>query len=182
MKVRLLSPRGAKLFAGAVQSDLRGGFFKLFSADLFKENGLDFNPMEIFYSISKKDVIRGMHFQLPPYDQAKLVHVIKGRVDDVILDLRTDSSSYGEFISIELIAGDGKILYIPRGFAHGFLSRESESVVIYAVDAPYSPLKESGILYNSFGYDWGVEFPVLSERDASFVNFDKFNSPFKIHE
>jgi dTDP-4-dehydrorhamnose 3,5-epimerase len=180
MRVEPLRLKGVKLITGAIQSDLRGDFFKLFSANSFEENGLGFNPVEIFYSFSKNNVIRGMHFQNPPLAQAKLVHVMNGKIVDVILDLRTDSVSYGKFITIDLYAGSGQILYIPSGFAHGFLSKENNSVVLYAVDAPYSQINEDGILYNSFGYDWGVESPILSERDRSFVRFDKFDSLFRV--
>lgn len=178
MNVELLKLKGTRLITGNLQPDLRGGFFKIFNVDLFRDNGIDFDIVEIFYSFSKKNVIRGMHFQFPPFEQAKLIHVIRGKIDDIILDLRTDSNSYGEFMSIELAADDGKILYVPRGCAHGFISKDVESIVIYAVDAPYSPLHEGGILYSSFGYDWGDESKILSKRDASFVGFDEFSSPF----
>lgn len=180
MRIESLPLKGAKLITGAIQSDLRGEFFKLFSAKFFEENGLEFKPFEIFYSLSENNVIRGMHFQNPPLAQAKLVHVMNGEIVDVILDLRKDSDSYGKFFTIDLKAGSGQILYIPSGFAHGFLSRENNSVVLYAVDSPYSKINEGGILYNSFGYDWGVESPILSERDRSFVRFDQFDSLFRM--
>ena len=112
--------------------DNRGGFQKLFNFDFFKENGLETDFKEFYYSVSQKNVVRGMHFQLPPFDHTKLVYVSKGRIKDVCLDIRKQSATYGKCFSIELDDKQGKYLYIPKGFAHGFISLEDGSIVNYA--------------------------------------------------
>ena len=180
MKIHNTVIKGAKLIEYDVNHDIRGYTLKPFSLNQIKEAGLKFEVKEIFYSISSKDVIRGMHFQLPPYAQAKIVHVVKGRIVDVILDLRKDSPTYGKYVSIELEEGDGKVLYIPKGLAHGFASLVDGSTVIYLFDSPYSSESESGIRYDSFGYEWKIDKPILSERDLSFPEFYGFKSPFRL--
>lgn len=156
--------------------DKRGAFLKVLPSPYLEE--LHFRVSEVFYSSSKKDVIRGMHFQKPPSAQARIVTVIKGRITDVLLDLRRKSKSYGTFMSIDLDEKDGKSIFIPKGVAHGFLGRDMENVVLYVTDSEYSKENEDGIRYDSFEYDWGVKNPVLSERDLGFDKFENFISPF----
>ena len=142
--------------------------------------GIRFDVKEVFYSISRKGVIRGMHFQKPPSEQEKIFTVIKGSVMDVILDLRTDSEYFGKFITIRMNEEDGRSVLIPKGTAHGFLGLDLENIVLYLADASYSKEDEDGIRYDSFGYDWGIIEPILSNRDLSFRGFDEFISPFRI--
>ena len=118
--------------------DNRGGFQKLFNFDFFKENGLDCDFKEFYYSVNKKDVVRGMHFQTPPFDHTKLVYVSKGRIKDVVVDIRKNSATYGQYFDIELDEQKGQYLYIPKGFAHGFLSLEDGSIVNYAQTTCYA--------------------------------------------
>ena len=179
MKICETEIKGAKIIEYDVNYDTRGYTLKPFSHQI-KETGLKFEVKEIFYSTSNKDVIRGMHFQLPPYAQAKIVHVIKGRIVDVLLDLRTDSPTYGKHVPIELEEGDGKVVYIPEGLAHGFASLVNGSTVLYLFNGPYSSDFESGIRYDSLGYEWKIDRPVLSTRDLSFPEFSKFKSPFRL--
>ena len=120
-----------------------------------------------------------MHFQKPPSAQSKIVTVIKGRITDVLLDIRRNSKSYGTFISIDLNEKEGKFLFIPEGIAHGFLGIDMENIVLYLTSTEYSKENDSGIRYDSFGYDWGVTNPILSERDVGFVKYEDFISPFK---
>ncbi len=157
--------------------DNRGSFNKTFSFDEFRSFGINFIPKEIYYSISKKNVIRGMHFQTPPAEHSKLVSVINGKVLDVVLDLRKNSGTYGKAISVILKANENSI-FIPIGCAHGFKSLENNSFVLYCQTSCYSKENDSGILWNSFGFDWEIENPILSERDLSFIDFNKFISPF----
>jgi len=150
-------------------TDNRGGFQKLFNFDFFIENNLDTDFKEFYYSVSEKNVIRGMHFQLPPFDHTKLVYVSKGSIMDVVVDLRKQSKTYQHTFNVELNDNEAKYLYIPKGFAHGFLSLEEGSIVN---DADY------GIAYNSFGFDWMVQNPIVSQRDMNFEKFESFKSPF----
>lgn len=158
--------------------DIRGGFQKLFNFDFFKENGLDTNFKEFYYSVSQKHVIRGMHFQIPPFDHTKLVYVSKGHIKDVVIDLRKNSSTYGKNFSIELDEEKAQYLYIPKGFAHGFLSLEDESIVNYAQTSCYSKEHDCGIAYNSINFDWKIDNPIVSGRDLTFEKFENFKTPF----
>jgi len=149
-------------------TDNRGSFQKLFNFDFFKENNLDNEFKEFYFSVSEKNVIRGMHFQLPPFEHTKLVYVSKGNIMDVVVDLRKQSNTYNQYFNIELNEYDARYLYIPKGFAHGFLSLEDGSIVNYAQTSCYSKEHDSGIAYNSFGFEWGVKNPIISTRDLNF--------------
>lgn len=158
--------------------DDRGGFQKLFNYEFFKESGLDCDFKEFYYSVNNKDVIRGMHFQLPPFDHAKLVYVSQGRITDVVVDIRKKSATYGRCYSVELDAKKGKYLYVPKGFAHGFHSLENGTIVNYAQTSCYSKEHDSGVDAMSVGFDWNLEYPIRSGRDLTFVKLTDFNSPF----
>lgn len=179
LEIEQLNIPGVLLIKRKGNEDLRGNFFKPYSKVELAENNISFNVAEVFYSTSRVNVIRGMHFQAPPYQQAKLVSVTTGKITDVILDIRKGSPFYGKSISVDLKQNDGKILYIPSGFAHGFISRHEESTVLYIVDREYSPVMESGIRYDSFGFEWKSNNPILSSRDINFRPLDSFQSPFK---
>ena len=156
-------------------TDQRGSFLKIFSKDfLFKNYGFDFKVEEFFYSISREKVIRGMHFQKKPYEQAKIIYVSKGSITDVLLDLRKDSETYLHYDSIKLNSETDMFLYIPRGIAHGFLTNEENSIVNYLVDNIYFDKQEDGILWNSFGYNWNINDPIISDRDSSFQTLDEY--------
>ena len=158
--------------------DERGGFQKLFNYDFFKENGLDCDFKEFYYSVNKKNVIRGMHFQTPPFDHTKVVYVSKGRIKDVVLDIRKHSATNGKCFSIELDDQKGQYLYIPKGFAHGFVSMEDGSIVNYAQTSCYSKEHDCGIDVMSIGFDWGIESPIRSGRDLTFGTLEQFVTPF----
>lgn len=178
MKIEDLFIPEARLIKGNIAKDIRGSFFKQYNYEEISKLGIKFNVKETLYSISKKDVIRGMHFQRPPMSQAKIVTVIKGSITDVLLDLRKDSKYYGKFLSIYLNERDGKSIFIPKGVAHGFLGIDMENIVFYLTDEEYSKESEDGIRYDSFGYKWAVTNPVLSKRDFGFKEFKYFMSPF----
>jgi len=158
--------------------DARGGFQKPFSEITFREYGLTAGFKEFYYSVNRKDVIRGMHFQTPPCDHDKLVYVSRGRIVDVVVDIRKASPTFGKYFETELNAVDGASLFIPRGFAHGFCSLEDGTVVNYAQTSCYDREHDAGISYRSFGYNWPVSDPILSDRDLSFPGLQHFNSPF----
>jgi len=160
-------------------TDNRGSFQKLFNFDYFNENSLDTDFKEFYYSVSEKNVIRGMHFQLSPYEHTKLVYVSKGSILDVVVDLRTHSKTYKQHYYIQLNDMDAKYLYIPKGFAHGFLSLEDGTIVNYAQTSCYNEDADCGIAYSSFGFDWGIENPIVSKRDLAFETLEIFKSEFK---
>ena len=123
------------------------------------------NVKEEFFSTSAAAVLRGMHFQMPPHAHQKIVYCLTGRVLDVVLDLRKSSPTFGKSASFELSARNRHIVHIPEGFAHGFLSQDDSSCLIYKTDAVYSSDCDTGILLSSFGFNWNVMDPIISERD-----------------
>lgn len=161
-----------------VRPDIRGAFIKTFHEPAFKELGLETNFVEEFHTISKKNVIRAMHFQLPPEAHIKLVYCAEGKVMDAVLDLRKNSPTYGKFHIVELDADKGNSLYIPVGFAHGYKVLTEKSVVIYKTTTVFSAKCDTGILWNSCGIDWQCENPILSEKDKTLIKLADFNSPF----
>lgn len=159
-------------------TDERGSFVKTFHDTTLSEYGIDFRLKESYFSLSKKDVIRGMHFQLPPHHHAKVVFCPQGAIMDVIIDLRKESSTYGQYHAQELSAENNKAYYIPEGFAHGFKSLTDDAITYYLVSSEYSKEHDTGILYNSFGYDWGGVQPIISDRDLSFPSLADWDSVF----
>lgn len=169
---------GLVLLRPRIFQDQRGLFIKTFHAETFRDLGLAFEPREEFYSISAKGVLRGMHFQIPPAAHAKLVYCTAGRVTDVVLDLRRSSPTYGRWHACELNATTRELLFIPPGFAHGFLTLDEGATMVYLTTAGHAPDHDKGIRWDGFGYDWGVTAPVLSARDAAFPTLAEFQSPF----
>ncbi len=168
----------AKIITLPSFGDVRGSFTKTFQDTVWKEQGIDFVLKESYFSVSKKNVIRGMHFQLPPHHHAKIVFCPKGAILDVIIDLRKKSPTYGHYFTAELSEQNHKAYYIPEGFAHGFKSLTEDAITYYLVSSEYSKEQDTGIRYDSFGYDWQVERPILSERDLSFKMLPEWVSPF----
>lgn len=158
--------------------DERGKLVKTYHLDMFLKQHIRVNFIESYYSLSKKNVLRGMHFQIPPQDHAKLVYVSRGIIIDVVLDIQKGSPTYGEYISVELSDKNHKMMYIPTGFAHGFLSLRNHSCVTYLQTTMRSAEHEGGIRVDSFGMDWGVMSPIISERDKGFPQFVDFKTPF----
>jgi dTDP-4-dehydrorhamnose 3,5-epimerase len=158
--------------------DLRGSFVKIFNEIEFDKLGLETIFKEQYYSISKKNVIRGMHFQLPPFDHVKLVSCLQGAVFDVVIDLRLGSPTYGQSQTFELTADKANSIYIPKGMAHGFCTLSDEAILMYNVSTEYEPEYDSGILWKSIDLSWPTQNAILSVRDNALVPFDKFISPF----
>ena len=158
--------------------DNRGSFIKVFNKDYFAENGLETNFKESYYSISAKNVIRGMHFQIPPAEHIKLVYLNHGKIIDVVLDIHKSSPTYGQHFSIELNIENPILLYIPVGCAHGFLSLEDHTMVTYMQTSCYNNACDKGIKYNSFGMNWEIENPTMTERDLDFPEFKDINFNF----
>ena len=177
MKVLPTELDGVLILKPNVFEDARGSFVKTYHEELFASCGIRFAPKEEFFSVSRKNVVRGMHFQLPPTAHDKLVYCPAGRVLDVVLDLRSDGKR-GRFISRELSASNREMLFIPRGCAHGFVALEDDSMMVYQTSTVHSPAHDAGVVWNSFGFEWPVKNPILSERDQKFPALRDFKSPF----
>ncbi len=161
-------------------NDTRGLFVKPLHRSTFEKYGLNGDFPESFYSVNRKGVIRGMHFQLPPDDHEKLVYCPAGRLIDVVLDIRQNSPAFGKHIRIELTETNHLGVYMPKGVAHGFESLEDNTVMTYLTSTEHAPASDAGIRYNSFGCEWQSDRPVISERDLGFPAFDEFKTPFKL--
>lgn len=159
-----------------VHSDERGLFVKTFHDEEFRALGLETDFREEYYSVSKKGVLRGLHFQKPPHDHAKVAYCARGRVFDAVLDLRRDSPSFGRYFCSELGAEKANMIYIPKGCAHGFYALSDAAALFYKVTSVYSPGSDSGILWNSAGIPWPGRNPLLSDRDANFETLDQYRA------
>lgn len=159
--------------------DNRGYFFESYNQNGFKKMGINDEFTQDNQSFSKKNVIRGFHLQKPPFEQAKLVRVLSGKVLDVAVDIRKDSKTYGKHISVELSSEKNNMIYIPKGFAHGFVALE-DSIFSYKCSNVYN--KESEVSINPLDMDlninWIIENPILSEKDIIGLSFSKFLTSF----
>lgn len=158
--------------------DERGSFDKIYFESEFQKITPNFTIRESYINRSKKNVIRGMHFQEPPHDHYKLVKCISGRVTDVFLDLRINSSTYGMYETVELNCKINQTLFLPKGIAHGFRSLEDNTQLLYMVSSEYNSISDKGIRYNSFGFDWSVNDPILSDRDRNLPSLIDYKNPF----
>ncbi|MBO9610066.1 MAG: dTDP-4-dehydrorhamnose 3,5-epimerase family protein [Paenibacillaceae bacterium] len=181
LQVRPLGLPGCYALVVPVFRDRRGSFVKTVRRDFFDRLGLDWRFPEQFYSRSRKGVLRGLHFQLPPMSQAKLIVCIQGEVLDALVDLRADSPAYGSHATVSMCEDDGTMIYMPAGIAHGFYAIR-DAVLHYHVSAPYSPPHDSGIRWDTAGIEWPEDQPLLSERDAGLPALDRFASPFRMRE
>jgi len=165
-----------------VFEDSRGIFYETFNEKIFKEKtGLDLTFCQDNESYSKKNVLRGLHFQNPPFSQGKLVRVISGRVIDVAVDLRKSSKTYGQYEIIEL-SDENKIqFWIPPGFAHGFIALEDNSIFNYKCTNYYSPVSERTIQWDDekLNIQWPINQPIISEKDQKGIDFTTFVSEFE---
>jgi dTDP-4-dehydrorhamnose 3,5-epimerase len=158
--------------------DERGVFVKTFHETGLKQSGINFNLKESYFSTSKKNVIRGMHFQTPPHHHSKIVFCPYGAILDVIIDLRKSSPTYGQYYAQELSLSNHLAYYIPEGFAHGFKALTDDAITYYLVSSEYNKEHDSGIRYDSFGFDWGLNSPIISQRDIAFPALQDFSTPF----
>ena len=163
-----------------VFEDARGYFFESYNESVFKLKDIHENFVQDNQSLSQTGVLRGMHFQAPPFAQGKLVRVIKGAVLDVALDIRKNSPTYGKHVDIVLDERNKTMLWIPAGFAHGFLTLEPDTIFSYKCTNVYNKASEDCILWNDpyLNINWGVENPSLSEKDTQGKLFKDFISPF----
>ncbi len=172
---------GIAIFETDVFHDDRGYFMEYFNENNFNQNVLgNFSFKQDNISCSKKNVLRGLHFQAPPFEQGKLIQVLKGKVLDVVVDVRKKSKTFGKYFKIELSDENHRKLWIPPGFAHGFLSKEDNTLLSYKCTNYYSKNHEMDLLWNdeNLNIDWGIKNPILSEKDKIATRFENFNSPF----
>ena len=158
--------------------DSRGSFKETWNSE--KMNFIDYNFVQDNESVSKKDVIRGIHFQNPPYEQGKLVKVSHGSVLDIAVDLRRKSKTYGKYFSIELNDKNNYLFWIPPGFGHAFLCLKENTVFNYKCTNQYHKESENCILWNDpdINIKWPVENPIVSEKDSEGITLQKFKSKF----
>lgn len=164
----------------AVFEDHRGYFFESYNKENFLRNGIDHNFVQDNESKSSKGVLRGLHFQEPPFAQGKLVRVMKGSVLDVAVDIRKNSPTYGKWASVELTQDNKWMYWVPPGFAHGFVTLEDNTVFFYKCTNVYNKNSEGSILWcdPDLNIDWKVENPILSDKDKTSPLFKDFVSPF----
>jgi len=175
------SLKGACIIKPKVFRDERGFFLEFWNEKVFAENGIAAKFVQDNHSLSvKKGVLRGLHFQLPPNEQAKLVRVTRGKVYDVIVDLRKNSETFGKWEGFELSAENFQMLFIPRGFAHAYCTLEDNTEFIYKVDNFYAPESDSGIIWNDpdLAINWPTKDPILSEKDSKLQELKNFKNPF----
>ena len=160
--------------------DDRGYFFESWSKEAFRKNGLDVNFEQDNQSFSSKGVVRGLHFQNPPFAQGKLVRVIKGSVLDVAVDIRKESPTYGKHISVLLSEENKTIFWIPPGFAHGFSTLQENTIFSYKCSGVYNKQSEGSLLWNDkdLNIDWQIENVIVSEKDKQSESFVNFKSQF----
>lgn len=178
MKIRETAIPGCIEIQPTIHRDERGTFVKPFHRPTFEALGLCVEFAEEYYSVSRKHVIRGMHFQLPPHDHVKLVYCTSGKVMDVVIDLRKGSATYGKHTVIELSGDKANAIYIPQGLAHGFCVLSEQATMIYKVSTVHAPASDAGIRWDACGVKWPVANPIVSERDKGFPTLDAFKSPF----
>ena len=163
-----------------VYEDDRGYFLEWFREDILKTYGVDQKFVQDNESKSQKNVLRGLHFQNPPFAQGKLVRVVRGAVLDVSVDIRKNSETYGEWFSRELSAKNKTMIWIPPGFAHGFLTLEDDTVFQYKCTGYYNKDSEESIRWNDpdLNINWNINDPILSAKDSTAPLFHEFNTQF----
>ena len=172
--------KGLVIIKPKVFEDARGYFFESYNKELFHKHGIKDEFLQDNQSLSQKGVLRGLHFQNPPHAQAKLVRVIEGSVLDVAVDIRKNSPTYGKHLAEVLSAKNKTMLFIPEGFAHGFLVLEDNTIFSYKCSRVYNKESEDAILWNdkSLGINWSIKNPALSEKDRIAKKFKEFESKF----
>ncbi|PYE55902.1 dTDP-4-dehydrorhamnose 3,5-epimerase [Deinococcus yavapaiensis] len=168
---------GCWILKPKVVADERGRFVKTYVEKALASHGLATHFPEEFYSVSRKGVVRGLHFQRPPHEHAKLVYCSAGRVLDVVVDLRSGSPTYGKAHGVELSASEATMLYVPIGFAHGFFALE-DATMHYKVTSVHAPTHDDGILWTSINFKWPVRDAIVSARDRCLAPLDELKSIF----
>jgi dTDP-4-dehydrorhamnose 3,5-epimerase len=174
MKFRETSLPGAWLIEPETAADERGWFARIRCEEEFSRNGLEPRFLQTSLSFNhRRGILRGMHFQVPPRAEVKLVRCLRGSIHDVIIDIRPDSDAFSQHFAVELTEGNGLGLYVPRGFAHGFQVLEDKTVVLYEISEVHSPDHSRGFRWNdpAFGVSWPVRNPIMLPRDRDYPDF-----------
>ena len=169
---------GVVLIIPKVFGDNRGFFMESYKKSDFFENGIDVEFNQDNHSKSTKGVLRGLHYQAKPHGQAKLVRCSKGRIYDVAVDIRPNSETFGQYVKVELSEDNKQMLFIPEGFAHGFVALTDEVELLYKASGEYNQQADRGILWNDkdINIDWGIDFaPILSDKDKCQPELSKIN-------
>ena len=187
MKVLKTAIEGLLIIDPTVFGDSRGYFFESYNKQRFKdETGLDIDFVQDNESMSSYGVMRGLHFQKPPYAQSKLVRCVKGKVLDVAVDIRKGSPTYGQHVAVELTEDNHRQFFVPRGFAHGFAVLSETAIFQYKCDNFYAPQADGGISIqdDTLGIDWQIPMDkaILSDKDLKHLCLKDFDSPFSYNE
>ena len=168
---------GVILIKPDIHYDSRGFFLESYTKKEFANKGINEEFVQDNHSFSIKNTLRGLHYQIKPFEQSKLVRCISGEIMDVAVDIRKGSKTYGKYISVTLSSENKNMLYIPKGFAHGFLVTSDYAEVIYKVDNYYSRNHERGIIWNdeTIGIRWPIDNPIISEKDRSWPKLQDIN-------
>lgn len=164
-----------------VFKDERGRLVKTFHEEIYRKFGLVTHFAEAYYSVSQQNVLRGLHFQIPPKDHTKVVHCAEGEILDFVVDLRVGSPTYGKHAILNLTSEKSNAVYIPSGLAHGFYIVSEMALVMYQVSSVYAPEYERGIHWNSLNLSWENFNPIVSAKDQSWRLLSEFESPFQYH-
>ena len=180
MEIKTTPIKDLLIIQPRVFPDNRGYFFESFNQRKYIDEGLDLTFVQDNLSKSDKGVLRGLHFQKPPYAQGKLVYVIRGSVLDVAVDLRKGSQTYGQHFSIVLSEENHTQFYVPEGFAHGFVTLEDNTIFAYKCTNFYHPESEGAIIWNDrdLNIEWQIDQPIISEKDMKAIDFKNLKSPF----
>jgi len=180
MDIKSTPIKGLLIIEPQVFTDPRGYFYESYNKEKFVAVGINIEFVQDNQSLSQKGIVRGLHFQAPPFDQGKLVRVIQGAVLDVAVDIRKNSPTYGQNFSIELSAQNRTMFYIPPGFAHGFETLEDNTIFLYKCTDVYNKQSEGGLLWNDadLGIKWQSSNPLISDKDKILPLFKDLVSPF----
>ncbi len=173
---------GCYVLQPILRKDDRGRLVKIYHEDTFADLGLSTSFPETYYSVSKKGVLRGLHFQVPPHEHVKCVTCVQGKIFDAVVDLRKDSPTYGQSFTIELDSEIGNMLYVPAGLAHGFYVMSETAVFVNRATSMYHGPSDGGIRWDSCGIEWPDMDPILSEKDKEMPTLESFESPFVMAE
>ncbi len=182
MPIQKTDIQGLLVFEPNVFEDSRGYFFESYNENIFRQEGIDIHWVQDNQSSSSYGVIRGLHYQLPPFAQSKLIRVLKGKILDVVVDIRKGSPTYNKVFAQKLSAKNKKQLFIPAGFAHGFSVLSEKAEVLYKCDSFYNKEAETGIIYNDaeLNIDWQIpaELAIVSEKDKGLPSLEQCKNDF----
>lgn len=180
MKIEETALPGVLILTPARFGDARGFFSESWNRRRMAEQGIDLDFVQDNHSLSAQvGTVRGLHFQAPPHAQDKLVRCGRGRLFDAVVDIRKGSATYGQWVGVELSAENGRQILVPKGFLHGFVTREADTEICYKCTDYYAPESDGAVRWDSCGIDWGLTGdPVLSEKDAAAPALADFDSPF----